>query len=55
MANMTTVLTTMADSGQTRKFRLSTHTVLQPRTVIQSYTPAPNVNASAKDTVDVVY
>jgi hypothetical protein len=55
MANMTTVLTTMADNGQTRKYRLSTHTVLQPRTVVQSYTPAVNSTASAKDTVDVIY
>lgn len=55
MPTMATALTEFSDNGNSRTYTLTGHTAVKPQIVIQKRVVATAANASAEDTINVVY
>jgi hypothetical protein len=55
MADMTTVLESYTNNGNSRTYQTAAHSILEPRLVIQKRKPAATIDASAQDDISVVF
>jgi fructose-specific component phosphotransferase system IIB-like protein len=55
MADMTTALESYTNNGNSRTYQTATHSILEPRLVIQKRKPAATIDANAQDDISVVF